>query len=228
MAVIPVTAYGSLFAAIGCRLNFDSKTAQLRVADIPKTVKKYVDAALEDISHFEDTANFADGMSAIHLAQTIDDEKNKLDDSIKTNVLTALGIVKDGRFVAQVIAQQKTNRSWHLSEKPNTCTYFGDLCTHRGITNIPGKRGRKSTRNPDQYHKLSSAGEIGREQLVTPALENLVAHIPADSIISVKSSNGFVGGINLDALSEEQITEMVERINKIRAQREESKEAQPV
>src|SRR5260221_4764630 len=199
--LIPVTAYGSLFAAIGCRLNFDSKSAQLGVSDIPKSIKKYVEPALEDISHFEDTANFADGMSAIHIAHTVDDKDNPLDDGIKANVLTALGILKDGRFVAQVIAQQKTNRSWHLSEKPNTCTYFGDLCTHRGVMNIPGKRGRKSTRNPDQYHRLSAVGEIGREQLVTPALEDLVSHIPAGAIISVKSSNVFVGGINLDALS---------------------------
>jgi len=223
---IPITAYGSIFAAIGCRLNFDSKSAQLSVSEIPKSVKKYVEPALEDISHFEDTANFADGMSAIHVAHTVDSEPNPLDDTIKANVLTALGILKDGRYVAQVIAQQKTNRSWHLSEQPNTCTYFGELCTHRGIVNVPGKRGRKSTRNPDQYHKLSGAGEIGREQLVTPALENLVSHIPPDAIISVKSSNGFVGGLNLDKLSEEEITAMVEKIEKFRAQKVE--EALPI
>src|SRR6185295_10287736 len=127
--------YGSLFAAAGCKLNFDSNTAQLDVVAIPKTLKKVIDAAISDIEKFENTANFADGMSAIHLADQVDGKDNPLSTEIRSGVLDALGIVKDGKFVAQVLAQQKTNRSWHTSEEPNKCTYFGDICTHRGITN---------------------------------------------------------------------------------------------
>lgn len=216
---ISVTQYGSLFAAANCRLNFDSKSAQLEVVSIPKPLKKVVDAALIDIERFEDTSNFADGMSAIHLAHLVDGQTNPLSDEVRFNVLGALGITKDNKYVAQVIAQQKTNRSWHLSEEPNKCTYFGEICTHRGIQSIPGKRGRKSTRTPEQYHIRSLSGEIAREQLVTPALEELVSSLPAANIISVTSSNGFVGGINLDELSEDEIKQMVEKINELKEAR---------
>lgn len=216
---IPLTQYGSLLAAAGCRLNFDSKGAQLEVVEIPKPIKKKVEAALADIAKFENTANYADGMSAIHLSDFVDGQPTTLTPEIRTNVLNALGIIKDDKFVAQVIAQQKTNRSWHTSEEASKCTYFGEICTHRGITNTPGKRGRKSTRTPDQYHILSKTLEIAREQLVTPALEELVASIPAANIISVTSSNGFVGGINLDDLDEDQIKALVERIKKVQDQR---------
>lgn len=212
---IGVTQYGTLFAAIGCRLNFDSQNARLEVVGIPKPLKRVVEAALDDIEKFENTSNFADGMSAIHLAELVDNKPNTLTAEIKSNVLKALGITKDDKFVAQVIAQQKTNRSWHLSAEPSKCTYFGDICTHRGITNVPGKRGRKSSRNPDQYHILSKSGEIAREQLVTPALEALVVAIPADNVISVTNSNW----INLDELSPEEIKQMVARINEIKEAR---------
>lgn len=215
---IPVTQYGSLFAAANCKLNFDSFRAQLEVVQIPKNGKKIVEAALADIEKFEDTSNFADGMSAIHLADLIDGKNNPLDNSVRDNVLSALGIVKDGKFIAQTIAQQKTNRSWHLSEKPSECTYFGDTCTHRGITSVPGKRGRKSTRTPEQYHKLSLSGEIAREQLVTPALEALVAALPADRIISITSTNTF-NGINLDDLEEDQVKEIIERVKQLHEER---------
>lgn len=217
---ISVTQYGSLFAAANCRLNFDSKNAQLEVVGIPRPLKRVVDAALADIDKFEDTSNFADGMSAIHLAELVDEKPNPLSTEIRSNVLSALGITKDGKFVAQIIAQQKTNRSWHLSAEPFKCTYFGDICTHRGITTVPGKRGRKSTRNPDQYHIMSKSGEIAREQLVTPALEALVEAIPADNVISVTTSNGFVGGINLDELSPDEIAQMVEKLTEIKKARE--------
>lgn len=215
---ISITQYGAIFAAANCKLNFDSFHARLEVVEIPKSAKKIVEAALADIERFEDTSNFADGMSAIHLADEIDSKSNPLDSAVRENVLTTLGIVKDGKFVAQQIAQQKTNRSWHLSEKPAQCTYFGEICTHRGIMNVPGKRGRKSTRTPEQYHKLSLSGEIAREQLVTPALENLVAHLPADRIISITSTNMF-NGINLDDLAEDQIKEIVERVKQLQEER---------
>jgi hypothetical protein len=213
---ITVTQYGSLFAALNCRLNFDSKTAQLEVVGIPKQLKRVVDAALTDIAKFEDTSNFADGMSAIHLAETVDNEPTTLTAEIRQNVLNALGITKDNKFVAQVIAQQKTNRSWHLSEEPSKCTNFGDICTHRGIVSVPGKRGRKSTRTPEQFHIRTGSGEIAREQLVTPALEELVNAIPADNIVSVTTSNGFVGGINIDELDPEEIQKLVDGIKKMR------------
>jgi len=214
--------YGSVFAAAGCKLNFDSNSAQLEVVAIPKPLKKVIDAAIDDIEKFENTANFADGMSAIHLADQVDGKDNPLSSDQRSGVLSALGIIKDGKFVAQVIAQQKTNRSWHLSEEANKCTYFGDICTHRGIVNVPGKRGRKSTRTPEQYHMLSKTLEIAREQLVTPALERLVESIPAANIISVTSGNGFVGGINIDDLSEDEIKEMIAKVKQIRDARKET------
>ncbi len=216
---IPVTQYGPIFAAANCKLNFDSFRAQLEVVQVPKNAKKIVDEALDDIARFEDTSNFTDGMSAIHLADLIDSKDNPLDKATRENVLTALGIIKDGKYVAQIIAQQKTNRSWHLSEKPSECTYFGEICTHRGITNVPGKRGRKSTRKPEQYHQLSLSGEIAREQLVTPALENLVSSLPSENVISITSSSAFIGGINLDDLAEDEVKEIIERVKKLKEER---------
>jgi len=216
-ASIPITAYGAIFAALGCSLDFNSSQAELIVVKSPGALKKAVDAALTDIAHYEDTSNFSDGMAAIHLAETIDGEPNPLTDLIKADVLNALGIIKDGRFVAQVLAQQKTNRSWHVSEKPNECTFFGEICTHRGIVNTPGKRGRKSTRRPEQYHMRSArTGEIAREQLVTPAVESLVDKISPDRLISVNAGNV---GISLDKMDNDQIQELLAKIKQVQEER---------
>jgi hypothetical protein len=70
----------------------------------------------------------------------------------------------------------------------------------------------------------AKSGEIAREQLVTPALEQLVDSIPAANIISVTSTNGFVGGVNLDKLTPEQIEQMVAKIKQIQDDRQSAKE----
>ncbi len=208
--MIPVTPYGAIFAANGCRLNFSSKAGALYVVDIPKVKEKIVKDALSDISKFDDTSNYMDGMAAIHLADFIDELPTPLSGDIRTNVLTALGILKNFKYVSQVLAQQKTNRSWHGSDKPGECTSFGSLCTHRGITVVPGKRGRKSSRSPDQYHRLNSSGEISREQLVTPALEAFVSSISADVLISSIASSDIA--IKLEKMSEEELEEVLSKI----------------
>lgn len=215
--MVSVTQYGAIFAANGCKLNFVPSSASLEVVESPKDSVRIIDAALADIAKFEDTSNFADGMAAIHLADYIDKDPNPISSPTRIAVLNALGITKDGKFVSQVLAQQKTNRSWHSSTKPFECSHFGEICTHRGIENVPGKRGRKSTRSPEQYHRLTSSGEISREQLVTPAIENLVGNIPSDSLISMSGGSGYVGGINLDRLSMEEIEEVLARINAMKA-----------
>lgn len=215
--MISVTQYGAIFAANGCKLNFVPSSASLEVVESPKDSVRIIDAALADIAKFEDTSNFSDGMAAIHLADYIDNDPNPISSPTRIAVLNALGITKDGKFVSQVLAQQKTNRSWHTSSKPFECSHFGEFCTHRGVENVPGKRGRKSTRSPEQYHRLTSSGEISREQLVTPAIENLVGNIPSDSLISMSGGSGYVGGINLDRLSMEEIEEVLARINAMKA-----------
>jgi len=138
---------------------------------------------LADIEHFDDTANFVDGLSAPFLADTINGNKNHLHD-YRNEILEKIGTMRNGRFVSQELALIKTNRSWHISEEPNKCTYFGDVCTHRGSIHVPGKRGRKSNRKPTDYHLKNGQGTIGREQLVTPALEQLWKALPDDALIS--------------------------------------------
>jgi hypothetical protein len=211
-----IIQYGAIFKAANCKLDFQSKSASIEVVEIPSKSKSTIQAAIDDVSKFEDTANYTDGMAALNLSDFIDGEPNPLSDSVRDNVLTSLGIMKEGRFVAQALAQQKTNRSWHVSKTPNECSYFGDICTHRGIKSVPGKRGRKSSRKPDQYHTLSNSGVIGREQLVTPALENLMGVIPVENLISVTGGVGSLNIINLNEMDQEQLEELWQRIKALK------------
>lgn len=208
-----IIQYGAIFKAAGYELNLRSKSGVLEVTG---NISSIGAAAIEDISKYENTANFSDGLAAAFLADTIDEEVNPLPNNIRNNILVALNIMKDGKFISQVIGQQKTNRSWHTSSEPNTCTAFGALCTNRGIVNVPGKRGRKSNRKPEDYHPANSTG-IAREQLVTPAVEALVGSIHPAKLISI---SGVIGGgnsgINLESLNSEQLQELLAKINSMR------------
>jgi len=173
-----VNQYATLLSAAGCKLNYITERAELEVTDYPKGKETIIKDALEDFSKFDDTANFVDGMSAPFLADTINGEKSCFA-PYRNEVLTHLGLMRDGKFISQELALIKTNRSWHTSETPNSCSKFGDVCTHRGITKVEGKRGRKSNRKPTDYHAKNN-----REQLVTPALEALWKIIPDSALTS--------------------------------------------
>jgi len=183
MSIINITAYGTIFSALGCELDYDSKTAQLKLAGVAKGKSSIVVAAQNDISFFDDTTNYLDGAAAIVLANTIDNTKNPLTQKVRDNVLHGLAIKKNNKFIYQVLSLQKNNRSWHVSDNANVCSYFGKVCTHRGINPDPNRKGRRSFRQPDEYHRLNGKGEISREQLVTPALEKLFQSIPEDNLI---------------------------------------------
>ena len=190
MQVPNLTQYAAAFVAFGCKLNYRTDRAEPEISEVPnwndrkQRAQHIIEAAVEDITKFENTANYEDGLSVLVLCDLIDGEPNPLTEIGRKNILYALDITsEDGRFISQELNLAKVNRSWHISEKSNTCTYFGELCTHRGIVQISGKRGRKSNRQPNEYHLQSSKG-IGREQLVTPALQTLYDNIPGYNLVS--------------------------------------------
>lgn len=178
-----ITAYGTIFSALGCKLNYNSHKVRLEVEDAPKNKTKIVDAAISDIYYFDDCANYMDGAAAIVLADTIDGVINPLKPSIRTNILHGLGLQKNEKFIYQVLSLQKNNRSWHYSDTPNSCNHFGEDCVNRGIEPDPNRKGRRSFRQPDEYHRLDGKGKVSREQLVTPNLEKLFQSIPDTNLI---------------------------------------------
>ena len=179
-----ITAFGALFAALGCKMNYNSKKVRLEVIEAPKGGSVIVENATSDIDHFDDTVNYVDGAAALVLAETIDGNKNPLSVTIRKNVLDGLAITKDDKFIYQALSLQKNNRAWHFSDVPNDCSHFGETCTHRGIKPDPERKGRRSNRKPEEYHRLDGHGKIGREQLVTPALEKLFQSIPQRNLVS--------------------------------------------
>lgn len=204
-------SYAPAFVAVGCVLRFNSSTTEVDIAEYPKDkrARKIIDAALADIVLFEDTANFSDGISSIHLSDFVDDQPNPLAKTIRLNVLNSLGIMQGEKYVLAALNSAKVNRSWHLSEKENECTYFGNICTHRGALNDPHRRGRKTNRQPFEYHQMTSRG-ISREQLVTPNVQALYDLIPAavttnskDRIVTVFSED------SLKKLPKEKLEEII-------------------
>lgn len=192
-----ITQYGTLFVAFGCKLNYDSLDVKLKIADdaSKNTIIKNV---LADIDKFDDCANYMDGAAALCLADYVDNEPNPLSNKVRENVLSGLGIKKDNKFIYQVLSLQKNNRSWHNSTIPSECEHFGEVCTHRGINHNPDRKGRHSSRQPEDYHILNSRGIIAREQLVTPALELFFQKIPEGNLVSGKT---FISFDNLDLKS---------------------------
>lgn len=181
-----VTQFATIFDAVGCVLRYNSADATISVIDTPKGMKELVHRTLGEIKHFDMTANFIDGMSALCVADFIDDVANPIDDSIRDSIMHALGVMKDGKYIHQTLMLQKNNRSWHFSEVENDCSHFGEECTHRGVNPNPDRKGRRSNRKPDEYHMLDGKGDIKREQLVTTNLEDMFKRIPTDVLVSGK------------------------------------------
>lgn len=194
-----ITAFGTLFSAFGCKLNYNSEKVGLEVIDSPTKRVDVVEKAVADILHFDHTANYLDGAAALVIAQTIDGAKNPLSSKIRHNILEGLGLTHNDRFVYQVLSLQKNNRAWHFSDTANSCSHFGNSCTHRGVNPDPNRKGKRSNRLPNQYHVLDSHEKITREQLVTPNLERLFQNIPQENLVS--GQQGMHINLNLKALS---------------------------
>lgn len=202
--------FAPIFAAAGCTLNFDSATNQLEVVEDNGKLDAVVANAVAEIACYLDTANYQDGLSALAICDMIDMQPNPLSNETRKAVLTGLGIMREDRYVSQALALQKTNRSWHTSDKAGECTFFGKTCTHRGVVNVPGKRGRKATREPNEYHRISTSGVIAREQLVTPALEKLWESIPSDRLISIEKPRTISMERLLRSIPPERLAEIIE------------------
>jgi len=206
-----VTQYATIFDAFGCETRYNSSDASIDVVDVPKGSKELVDRVLNEIQYFDTTKNYIDGMSALCVADYIDDHENPLTNTSRLNILHALGIMKDGKYIHQVLVLQKNNRSWHYSEKANECSHFGEECTHRGINPNPERRGRKSNRSPEDYHNLDAKNRIVREQLVTANLEEMFQKIPDEALISAKSQIGI--SVDLKAFKKLPIDEQLRIIS---------------
>jgi hypothetical protein len=204
-----ILQYAPIFRAANIRLDLDSYNLDLRVIDAPKSIEDKVDKCLREISLYESTATQADVMAAIACIESIDNEPINISDRARKTILTSLGLMDHGKFISQELATLKVNRSWHISPTPNRCDFFGDICTHRGIENVPGKRGRKSYRDPEEYHAANAQGKGNREQLVTPALEELYRAIPQSNLIS-KTKNSPI--IDVSRMSAEELREMASRL----------------
>lgn len=205
--------YAAAVSAFGAKLNYDTLNGSLDVVEYParKKAKHILDSALADIRLFEDTSNFDDGLSVVALSNFVDNVPNILSEKSRFNILTHVGIMREGRFVKQLLERAKTNRSWHVSEVPNTCSFFGNLCTHRGISDTTHRRGRKSERDPDEYHVKSSKG-IAREQLVTPAIELMYDSIPQDKLISETRAKPILAVPNIEDMEPEELQALIDKI----------------
>jgi hypothetical protein len=207
-----ILQYAPIFRAANVSLDLDSYSLDLRVTDSPKSIEKKVEAAIKEIALYEFTATSTDVMSAIACIESIDNEPLSISDRARQTILTSVGIMDKGKFISQQLATLKVNRSWHLSPIPNRCEYFGELCTNRGVENIPGKRGRKSYREPDEFHLPNSKGIGSREQLVGPALEDLYRAIPTTNLTSKTKSNPM---IDVSRMTQEQLKEMASRLESL-------------
>lgn len=179
-----IIQFAPLFDAVGAELNYRTKDRTVEVVEYPKGKKQLIDDAVEEISHYLDTRIFEDGIAFLAIASYIDGVHTSITMDSKTSILSGLGLQRDGKYIQQVISLNKINKSWHTSDIANACSYFGDICVRRGVEEVPGKRGRKSTRNPADYHEVKSNGTINREQLVTPGLEALHRAIPTEKVTS--------------------------------------------
>lgn len=187
------------------------------IAEYPdrKEAKNILDAALADIKLFEDTSNFQDGLHIFALADFVDNKENPVTQSMRLNILEQTGIMQEGRFVRQNLERAKVNKSWHISETPASCSYFGAICTNRGVIDTSHRRGRKSERNPNQYHLKSSKG-IGREQLVTPAVELLYDSIPNEQLTSASKTYSIfdISKVDLTQIEPDKLQELIDHFEK--------------
>lgn len=176
--------YGTIAHAFGLRMSYNSSSASLEVKDIPEGFTPTVEAMLAEIDLFDDTTSYVDGVASFCVVDYIDGEPIPVPERARLNILHALGFMKNDKYIHQVLMLQKNNRSWHQSGVENKCEYFGEVCTHRGINPDPDRKGRTSSRQPDEYHIRNGKGVIMREQLVTPNLEYIFRSIPEDNLTS--------------------------------------------
>lgn len=210
-----VTQYATLFDAFGCELRYNSSDATISIVEVPSGSKTLIDGVLNEIKYFDNTKNYHDGMAALCIAKYIDDEKNPIAPEARNNILNALGFMKDDKYIRQVLMLQKNNRSWHFSAEANTCSYFGEECTHRGINPNPEHKGKRSNRKPEEYHDKMANGQIKREQLVTANLEQMSKTIPEDKLISTTRNAVSIDAFDLRAFKKLEVTEQVEFISKL-------------
>jgi hypothetical protein len=206
--------FASIFDAAGCKINFNSHIMEAEIISYPTGRTGVIEGAIDEIDCFLDTKTFNDGIAILAIADQIDGNPNPLAIETRNTILNNAGLKKNNRYITQALALLKTNKSWHSSEVPNECTYFGDLCTTRGITEVDGKRGRKSSRLPDDYHIRKTSGIINREQLITPLLEEVYRAIPQENLISMKPKEGNI--INLDKIDELEPEELARILQRIR------------
>lgn len=180
--------YAPILSANGIQTRFNSSDATLDIVEVPKPIRKITDDMIKEISLYSDTANATDPLAALLVANLIDDKENPISEISRLNILSALGIMKDGRYIRQVLALQLQNRSWHPSSISNVCEHFGELCTHRGVNIDPNRKGRTSSRNPNEYHP-SNGSVIAREQLVTPNLRAVFNSISPDNLTSGRTAS---------------------------------------
>jgi hypothetical protein len=204
-----ILQYAPIFRAANIRLDLDSYNLDLRVTDAPKSIEDKVATAIKEIALYEFTATPNDVIAALACIDSIDNEPISITDRARQTILTSLGIMDKGKFISQTLATIKVNRSWHLSPTPNRCDYFGENCTNRGVDNVPGKRGRKSYRDPEEFHLANSKGVGNREQLVTSGLEVLYRAIPPTNLISKSKTNPI---IDVSHMSPDQLREMANRL----------------
>jgi len=212
-----IIQYAPLFDAAGAKINLVTSNLSCEIAEYPKNKKTVIDNAVSDISRFLDTRTYVDGMAIWAIADSIDGIDNPLSRDSRNAILTALGLVKEGKYIYQVLATAKINKSWHTSEEPNECTYFGEMCTHRGSVDVKGKRGRKATRLPNEYHPEKSNGIINREQLTTPSIEALWHSIPDGTLVAASKPKTTFRLDEIASLKPEELAELMDRINKVQA-----------
>lgn len=212
MAEVNVTAFGTIFKAVGAKLNYNSERVQLEVIETPKSKDKIIEAAISDIAKFESTANYTDGAAALAIADVIDGIKNPIPEKVRQAILYGLDITKDSKYIYQVMSLALNNRSWHISPIPNKCVFFGDACVCRGINPDPNRKGRRSFRKPEEYHRLDTVRTIVgvREQLVTEPVRRLFKSIPQEKFIS--GAHGMSINLNLKALSKMSVEDKIKAI----------------
>lgn len=216
MATSNLIQFAPIFDAVGATINLVSNTLEAEIVDYPKGKKDLIDEAVFEINRYLNTRTFEDGIAIFGIASYIDGVSNGIRNGSGARLLSRLGLQLNGKYISQVLALQKVNRSWHTSEEPNKCTYFGDLCTHRGITEVTGKRGRRSNRSPQEYHVLKANGVINREQFVSPALERLYHTIPQENLVSAAKAKPQVIRLDqLESLDQDTLNLILEKINRV-------------
>lgn len=179
--------YATILSANGIQTRFNSSGPTIDIIDVPKPIKKITTEAVKEIALFSDTANQVDHMAALMVANFIDDHENPINEISRLQLLSSLAIMREDKYIRRGLALQLQNRSWHPSGIPNDCEHFGELCTHRGIEPDPNRKGRSSSRKPNEYH-LPNGDLINREQLVTPNLRALFKSIPNDALVNTSAA----------------------------------------